>query len=318
VEVEEEKGDYRYEDGEYIPYPEGNYVRLSEWMGETQSSVDLNKSIRLIFSPHKVSDLKNKNSLWSKVGKIFSTDSFINLRGRFTDQKAPGFYFLYPLTQLPDKNILSQNVTIRHDLYLLPNYRPLNFQFRWERSEDKDNLLSSGERQERRSEQELFLKSYISSQYLFESRIGKEEIKNDWGGGPKNLIKGENVKLGFTRRESQVLELKLSGEYKHKEDKIQKIKAKFYSVSPELLWSLLSQGRLKAEFQWMHLRSIPRGKSLPYILTEGKREGENYDWRFSFDYRLNSYLSSSVVYSGESVPDQKIKHAGKMELKAYF
>lgn len=318
MEVEEGKGDYRYEDGEYIPYPEGNFVRLSEWMGETQSSVDLNKSIRMIFSPHKVSISKNKKSLWSQVGKIFSTDSFINLRGRFVDQKAPGFYFLYPLTQLPDKSILSQNVMIRHDLYLLPNYRPLNFQFRWERSEDQDNLLSNGERHERRFKQEILVKSYLSSQCLFESRIGKEKIKNDGGGVPKNLIKGKNVKLGITRRESQVLELKLSGQYKNREDQIQKIKAEFFSVSPEFLWALLSQGRLKAEFQWMHLRSTPRGKSLPYILTEGKREGENYDWRFSFDYRLNSYLSSSVVYSGESVPAQKTKHTGRMELKAYF
>jgi len=317
-EVEEGKGDYRYEDGEYIPYPEGNFIRLSEWMGDLQSSLDLNKSIRLIFSPHKVSSSKDAHSFWAQVGKIFSTDSFINIRGKFIDEKAPSFYFVYPLIKLSDKSILSQNILIRHDLYLLPAHRRLNFQLRWEKSEDRDNLLSTGERKETSLKQELWLKYSISSKNLCESRVGKEKINNDWAGASKNLIKGKSLKLGFTRRESQILELNISGEYKTRKDEIQKIKAEFFSLSPEFLWSLLSQGRLKAEFQWIHLQSAPPGKSLPYIMTEGKRRGENYDWQFSFDYKLSQFLSSSVVYSGESVPEEKTKHTGRMELKAYF
>jgi|GEM_PF-701735 len=331
LEVEEGRGDYVFEDGEYVPHPEGNFIRLSEWVGDTQPSLDLNKSMRVIFSPHKVSSRGKGKSFWSQVGKIFSTDSFINLRGKFVDEKALGFYFLYPLTQLPDESILSQRITIRHDLYLLPASRPLNFRFRWEKTEDEDNLsaghltqlrskvgLSGGGRQERRLKQELLLKSYISSKHSFESRIGKEKIKSKWGGEPRNFIKGKSLTVGFTRRQAQALEFKISTEYKKKEEQIQSTKAEFFSISPELLWSLLSQGRLKVQFQWTHLRSAPEKKSLPYALSEGKRGGENYGWRFFFDYRLNQYLTTSVVYSGESVPDKKAKHTARMELKAYF
>ena len=318
LEVEEEKGDYSYENGEYVPHPEGNFIRLSEWMEETQSSLDLNKSIRLIFSPHKVSPRENKKSFWSQVGKIFSTDSFINLRGRFVDEKSLGFYLLYPLTQLSHESILSQKITIRHDLYLLPASRPLNFRFRWEKTEDEDNLISGGGRWERRSKQELLLKSYLSSKHSFESRIGKERIKDEWREEPKNLIKGRSLTVGFTRRQAQALELKISAEYKKKEEQIQSTTAEFSSISPEVLWSLLSQGRLKAQFLWTHLRSFPHQRSLPYILSEGKRRGENYGWRFFFDYRLNQYLTSSMIYSGESVPDKKAKHTARIELKAFF
>jgi hypothetical protein len=84
------------------------------------------------------------------------------------------------------------------------------------------------------------------------------------------------------------------------------------------LWSLFSCGRLKAQFKWTHLSSSPKEKSLPYQVSEGKRKGENYDWHFFFDYKLNQYITSSIVYSGEKEPGIETKHTGKMEVKAYF
>ncbi len=318
VEVEEGKGDYRYEDGEYYPEADGNFIRQSEWLGDAQSSLDLSKSIRVIFSPHKVSSLKDKKSFWASAGKIFSTDSFINLRGRFREGKGMGFYLLYPLIPLPDKNILSQNIGWRQDLYLLPNSRSINFQLRWEESENIDKLLSGGDKKDREIKQELYLRSNLFSKYFFESRIGREEIKNDLGGKPKYSIAGQSIRVGLTRRDSPSLEFKIASEYKNKSEKFQRIKAGFISLAPEFLWSFLSFGRLKTELQWSHISSIPSERSLPYILAEGKEKGENYDWRLSFDYKLNQYLTSTVVYSGKSVPGEKIKHDGRMELKAYF
>lgn len=318
TEVEDGKGDYRYENGEYYPSPEGNFVRVSEWVGETQPSLDLNRSIRLIFSPNKVSSLKDGRSFWTDVGRIFSTDSFINLRGTFTDDKSPGIYLLYPLTKLSTQSTLSQNITIRQDLYLLPNCRSLNFQLRWEQSKDENRLVSNGARQEDRSTQEVLAKSLISSGYVFESKFTKEKVGDDWGGAPEDRIQGSGLRLTLTRRQSQTLELGISGEWRERQEKIQKTKVEFFSVSPEFLWSLLLRGRLKAELEWTHLRSVPGNRDLSYVLTEGKRRGENCTWHFSFDYKLNQYLSSSAVYSGESMSDERTKHTGSMELKAYF
>jgi hypothetical protein len=153
---------------------------------------------------------------------------------------------------------------------------------------------------------------------MFESRLGSERIDNDLGGSPKYAIAGRNIKAGLTQRTSQNLELKLACEYKSRQEKIQRIKVDFISLIPEILWSFLSCGRLKTELRWEHISSNPRERSLPYILTEGKKKGENYDWSFSLDYRLNQYLTSSLVYTGESVFREKTKHNGRMELKAYF
>ena len=89
-------------------------------------------------------------------------------------------------------------------------------------------------------------------------------------------------------------------------------------MTPELLLSLRSKGRFSARFGWTHLRSVSEGKSLSYLLSEGKKRGANYQWRCLFDYKLNQHLTTSVTYRGESIPDRKAKHTAHMELKAFF
>jgi hypothetical protein len=318
VDVGEGKGNYLYEDGEYVPDPEGNFILVTESVGDFVPSLDLNKSIRLIFSPYKVASRRGASSFWSQLGKIFSTDSFISLSGKFGGNENWTSYFLYPLNKIPDDAILSQDFTIRHDLYLLPDCRRFNFRLRWEKEEDENNLLSLGGEKEKVIRKKLLIKSLFSPQYLFESELEDEKQTKSGGGESRYLIGGKAVKMNLTQKRSNALQLSLSTEYKKSDEKIQKLRAKFFSLSPELLWSLFSCGRLKSQFKWTHLSSFPKEKNLPYQVSEGKRKGENYDWHFFFDYKLNQYITSSIIYSGEKVPEIKTKHIGKMEVKAYF
>lgn len=318
VDVGEGKGEYRYEDGEYVPDPDGNFVLVTEWVGDFSPSLDLNKSIRLIFSPHKVTSRGRTNYLWSNLGKIFSTDSFVSLNGKLKGKENWSFYFLYPLHKIPEDTVLSQNLTIRHDLYILPNLQALNFRVRWEKEENENNLLSSGGEKEEVTRKKFMVKSFFSPRHLFESELMDEKRREIFGNDLKYLINGKALNMTLSLNRSNAVELSFSTEFKRNEEKIQALKADFLSFSPELLWSLLSYGRLKAQFKWTHLRSYPDGKSLPYQMTEGKRRGENYDWRFHFDYKLNRYLTSSISYSGGKEPKSKTKHTGRMEVKAYF
>ena len=318
VDVGEGKGEYLYEDGEYVPDPDGNFILVTEWVGDFAPSLDLNKSIRLIFSPYKMASRRSANSFWSQLGKIFSTDSFINLSGKFGGNKNWTSYFLYPLNKIPGDSVLSQDFTMRHDLYLLPDYRRLNFRLRWEKEDDENNLLSLGGEKEKVIRKKLLIKSFFSPRYLFESELEDEKQTKSGGSEAKYLINGKAFKMNLTQKRSNALELSLSTEYKKSEEKIQKLRANFFSLSPELLWSLCSYGRLKAQFKWTHLSSSLKERSLPYQVSEGKRRGENYDWHFFFDYKLNQYITSSIIYSGEKEPGIKTKHTGKMEVKAYF
>jgi hypothetical protein len=318
VEVEQGRGEYRYEDGEYVPDPEGDFIRVSEWGEETRSSLELNKSVRMIFSPHKVAPGEGTKSIWPRVGKLLSLDSFVNLKGRFVHDRPSVYYVLYPLTGLSGESILLRNSTIRHDLYLLPTYRSLSIRARWEKGEDDDNLASDGGRSEERIRQELLLKFQVSSRHHVETWAGREKIKSKRESEAEDLIEGKNLAVGFTRKQTRVLDLKVLAEYKRRDEVTDRIGAQFFSLTPEVLLSFLSRGRLSARFGWIHLRSAPEGKSLPYLLSEGKRRGENYEWRCFFDYKLSRHLTTSVTYRGESIPQRQAEHAAQMELKAFF
>jgi hypothetical protein len=318
VDVGEGKGEYRYEAGEYVPDPEGNFILVTEWVGDFRPSLDLNKSIRLIFSPYKVASRGNAGSFWSGWGKIFSTDSFISLTGKFGGKENWTSYFLYPLGKIPRDTVLSRDFTVRHDLYLLPDNRRLNFRLRWENQENENNLLSLGGEKERITRKKLLIKSSLSSRYLFESELEDNKQTTSSGSGSRYLINGKALKISLSQRRSNSLEVNLSGEYKRNEEKLQRLKANFLSLGPELLWSFLSCGRLKAQFKWTHLSSSPKERSLPYQISEDKRKGENYDWRFLFDYKLNQYITFSIIYGGEKQSGIQAEHTGKMEVKAYF
>jgi hypothetical protein len=336
IDVREGRGEYRYEDGEYVPDPEGDFVLLTEWVGNFAPSLDLNKSIRLIFSPNKVTSRGGTHSFWSHLGKILSLDSFINLTGKFGGKEKWSSYFLYPLSEIPGDTVLSQNSTIRHDIYLLPNFGELNFRLRWERNEDKNNLLSSGGEKKRTTRKKLLVKSFFSSRYVLESELEDEKRTRSSSGLLRYLIKGKAVKMSFTLNHSaqgtaprhlaegsppgrwNALELSLSTQFKRNEEEIQRSKADFLSLSPQISWSLFSYARLRAQFKWTHLSSSIKDRSLSYQVSEGRRKGENYDWRFHLDYRLNRYITSSIRYSGEKEPGSITKHTGKMEVKAHF
>jgi len=327
VDVGDGRGEYRYEDGEYVGDPDGDFLLVTEWVGDFVPSLDLNKSIRLIFSPNKVTSRGGTNSFWSHLGRIFSTDSFVNLTGRFEGKGKWSSYFFYPLSKIPEDTVWSLNSTMRHDLYLLPSFRKLNFRLRWERNEDENNLFSSGGEKNRTTREKLLVKSFFSSKYLFESELEDEKRTRSSGGVLRYLIKGKAIKMSFTlnhlaegspARRWSALELSVSTRFKRNEEEIQRSRADFLSLSPRLSWSLSPYGRLSALFKWTHLSSSPKERSLSYQVSEGRKKGENYDWRFHFDYKLNRYMTSSLEYSGEKEPGSMTKHTGKMEVKADF
>ncbi len=316
LEVEEGKGDYVYEEGRYVPHPEGNFVLLSEWVGDGRPCLDLNKSVRLVFSPHKVSG--REGSFWRKVGEIFSTDSFVNLRGRFADDRSLGFYLLYPLLPMSDPGILQQSLLVRHDLNLMPAHGSLGVRLRWETDREIDGLTSEAVRKQETDKEELQIKSRLSDRHFLEFKVEREQIHEAWNGDMQSGIGGDAASIGLTRMQAKTLELKVSAEHRRREEQIRDISVRFYSCTPELVWALLTQGRLRAKLEWTYLTSAAGGRSLPYVLTEGKMPGQNYDCRLFFDYKLSDHLIASVAYSGESFSSTPTKHSGNVQVKALF
>jgi hypothetical protein len=57
---------------------------------------------------------------------------------------------------------------------------------------------------------------------------------------------------------------------------------------------------------------------IPYELTNGNQIGKNYFWRLNFDYKLSSFLQTTLSYDGRVQGANKVIHTARAEARAYF
>ena len=57
---------------------------------------------------------------------------------------------------------------------------------------------------------------------------------------------------------------------------------------------------------------------IPFEITEGNQIGKNYFLRINFDYRISSYLQSTLSYDGRALSGSPIVHTARAEVRAYF
>jgi hypothetical protein len=82
--------------------------------------------------------------------------------------------------------------------------------------------------------------------------------------------------------------------------------------------SFAGTGRLRIEFERTELVTNTVQNFLPYELTAGNQIGKNYYWRLDFDYRLASFLQTTVGYDGRSQGGSDVIHTARAEARAYF
>jgi len=82
--------------------------------------------------------------------------------------------------------------------------------------------------------------------------------------------------------------------------------------------SFAGTGRLSIELERTELLANTTQNFLPYELTAGNQLGKNYFWRLNFDYRLASFLQTTVSYDGRLQGSSKVVHTARAEARAYF
>jgi hypothetical protein len=82
--------------------------------------------------------------------------------------------------------------------------------------------------------------------------------------------------------------------------------------------SFAGTGRLRIELERTELLANTTQNFLPYELTAGNQLGKNYFWRLNFDYRLASFLQTTVSYDGRLQGSSKVVHTARAEARAYF
>ena len=77
-------------------------------------------------------------------------------------------------------------------------------------------------------------------------------------------------------------------------------------------------GRLRFEIERTELISSSSSANIPYEITRGNVVGKNYFWRAFFDYKIASYIQTSLNYDARLQGSNRVIHTMRAEAKAYF
>ena len=69
--------------------------------------------------------------------------------------------------------------------------------------------------------------------------------------------------------------------------------------------------------KWDFIHNLRSGSDYLGFLAD-KKDGNIFKWKLNLDYKVNSYTSAGLIYSGSSYPDEKDEHKLSVEVKAEF
>ena len=310
IDVGSGRGQYRYENGEYIPDPEGNYILQKEMLDEYVPGKQLDKSFRAIFYPGKLFPK-------SKPLKQFYTDTFVRFSNLVSVPVSWAGFILNPFDKGGADGTLLRDFSLKQDFYFFTS-SPFNLRLRWASDDRENNLLIYGKDQDKRTSQSALLRYRVSPKNILESEFSKEKRERQNIAFNLLSIDGKSVRIDFTRREKNSLEMTLSSKLLREDEGESGLKVNLFELTPKVSFSLIGQGRLHSEISWIRVNFSPAGRILPWEMAEGKKSGNNFAWVLSFDYKLNQALSATFNYSGLKEPIRGTRHNGKFEVKAYF
>jgi len=316
VQVPESQGEYRLENGEYVPDPQGNYKLLIENNGNFRQTLSGEKSFHFTLEPGRLLSSAEANDGAKNFWSWLHSDTYLRLQSQVAGNSGLGFDFLLPWQALESDTSYVENFNLQQELKITPSFTKHYFVLSWQedRKENSPYLSQTQLNQNLRRTLSAYLRFGPANLLeLKQEHSLKEQI---FSGYPSHRVKGDGLSLTYTRRLSHASQYFCSGRYLSEEDQFQKIKSALVSLSPGLVYSNSSVTRWRAKISWTKVSS-----GTPYInwlLAEGKKRGHNFDWDFGLDLKLKETFHYSASYRGTLLAGRSPLHFFRLDLTTTF
>ena len=316
IEVGEGQGDYRLEDGEYIPDPDGDWIFRVETVGDSIPITDLEAGIRLGLAPHRAVG-EQASGLMGWLRNL-STDTYLKIDEETTEQDKLAIYLLQLDRFQRDETTVRGEITYQQDINLFPQRRDVGLRLRYLSSDRENNQYVTGGEENLRIERSVRVdvapgnRPLLRVEYAHQNRFRKVE------GAARSRIRADDLSAKGTIYPSRGMELWLEPEWRRDQDAIGETSSRLIALTPGASYSFLSQGRLRTEFTWAHVTADPEGSTISWEMAQGNRVGDNYRWSLTADYQINQYVSATLSYTLRSQPDRDTRHTGRAEMRAFF
>ena len=329
VRVEQGTGNYKYlgdlngngiaDENEFeLTAYDGDYILVTLPSDELFPVINLKTNTRWKI---QYADIFNPNSFIGTILQPLSTETVWRIEEITRETVLSRIYWL----QL--KYFQQEGVTIRganyvqNDVYINENRQDLSFRFRYTQGIGMSEYNTGVENSYTR-ERSLRIRFRLVKEITNQTDIANltNNLSSPQPSTRNRQIDDNNLTTDFSYRPTNVIEVGLKLKVGKAEDTYPTIKTviDLNSQAVRFTLSFAQTGRLKIEFERAELISNTLENIIPFELLNGNQVGKNYFWRTNFDYRVASFLQTTVSYEGRWQGIGRVIHTARAEARAYF
>ena len=329
VRVEQGTGNYKYlgdlnnngiadEDEFELTVYDGDYILVTIPSDELFPVINLKTNTRWKI---QYADIFDRNSFIGAILQPISTETVWRIEEITRETDLSKIYFL----QL--KYFQEEGATIRganyvqNDVYLNENRQDLSFRFRYTQRIGMSEFNTGVENSYNR-ERSLRIRFRLVTEVSNQTDIVNftDNLSSPQPSTRNRQITDNNITTDFSYRPINIVEVGLKLKVGRSEDSFPLLKT-VIDVNLQALRFTLSfaqTGRLKIEFERVELTSNTLENIIPFEMLNGNQVGKNYFWSTNFEYRVASFLQTTLGYEGRWQGIGRVVHTARAEARAYF
>jgi hypothetical protein len=329
VRVEQGTGNYRYlgdlngngiaDDFEFEPTVfDGDFVLITIPTDELFPVVDLKTNTRWKI---KYGEIFGQSTFVAAILKPLSTETVWRIEEVTRESDLSKIYLLQlDFFQQEGVTIRGSNF-FQQDIFINENRQDLSFRFRFSQRFAMSEF-NTGVEQGYNRERSLRIRFRMVKELSNQTDIAN---LTDNVNAPKPTtrnrnITDNNVASDFSYRPERNVEVGFKIKVGRSEDSFPD-NSTIIDLNSQLLrfnLSFAGTGRLRIEAERSELLANIDENIIPFEMLGGNQIGKNYFWRLNFDYRLASFLQTTLSYDGRWQGGGRVIHTARAEARAYF
>jgi len=297
---------------------DGNYSVITIPTDKLYPVMDLKTNTRWKIDFSKIA---TGNSLLSQLIKPVSTETSWRVEENSKDENTSDIYLLHFSKFLNDSTTINGTQFFQHDINLFQNSNELSFRLRYDQKKSL-NDFSGGIEKAYFSERTLRIRFKMIEEISNQTDLTNQ---NDNLISPSTLNQSRNVTRNtlttdFSYRPVRDIEVgfKITSDKSVDDHPVVPATINTNSVSIRINFSFENLGRLRLEMERAELTSSSNSYNIPFEVTQGNVIGKNYFWRAFFDYKLASFIQTSLSYDARIQGSSKVIQTMRAEARAYF
>ena len=329
VPVESGTGNYKYlgdlngngvpDENEFEPTLfDGDFILVTIPTDKLFPVIELKTSTRWKI---KYAEIFDHKSIWGKILKPLSTETVWRVEENTREEDFSKIYLMQlNFFQAEGKTIRGSNF-FQQDVWINENSQNLSFRFRYSQNKRMSEFNSGVERGYNR-ERSIRIRFRLIKEWRNQTDIinTTDNVSAAITSNRNRSITDNSIVSDFSYRPSRTLEVGFKLKAGRSKDNFPDIPT-IIDLNSQLLrfnLSFTGKGRLRIELQRTELLSNTTENFIPFELTAGNQLGKNYFWRLNFDYRVASFLQTTVSYEGRWQGEGRVIHTARAEARAYF